>query len=93
MALKAQYICFGHFGLHDDVEKVLQASLTQLDLWWDTVRQSVHLDEEEIVEKLLDRDPQLVRFAELSPAVRERETYFMKNSLKGMLAAAREEVS
>ncbi len=93
MELKAQYICFGHFGLHDDVDRVLQASLTQLDLWWDTVRRSVDLDEEKIADILLGSDPQLARFGELSAPLRERERYFMKNSLKGMLSAAREEIN
>ncbi len=93
MELKASYICFGHFGLHDDVDRVLRAALSQLDLWWDIVRDSVTLDEERILEKLLTADPQLERFADLSPAIRERELYFMKNSLRGLLSAAREELS
>ncbi|RMH64856.1 MAG: MBL fold metallo-hydrolase [Calditrichaeota bacterium] len=89
----ARYICFGHFGMHENVEEILDAALNQLDLWWETVngavRQTPDISEADLLDLLLARDPQLQNFTTLSPEKQQRERYFMMNSLKGMLGAAR----
>ncbi len=91
--LPAERMCFGHFGLYENVPEILNNALNQLDLWWETVcsmvKESPDIREEVVLERLFAIDPQLQNYTVLPADKQQREHYFMINSLKGMLEAAR----
>jgi glyoxylase-like metal-dependent hydrolase (beta-lactamase superfamily II) len=81
-------ICYGHYGMVDNGVRVLENARNQIRLWLDIIEKrrdkGFELDEEEILEEILSRDPGVRSFHQLEPDIRERETYFIKNSIKGM---------
>ncbi len=88
-ALSCKYICFGHYGLRSDPQRVFDAADVQLELWMKICRDMFSgdpaADTENILERLLQEDPSLKAFEKLSPETRKRERYFCKNSIRGML--------
>ena len=82
-------ICYGHYGIMDNGVSVLENAHEQIKLWLDIIERrrdkGLDLDEEEILEEILIRDPGVRSFHHLAPDIRERETYFIKNSIKGMV--------
>lgn len=82
-------ICYGHYGIMDDAVSVLENAHEQIKLWLDIIEgrrdKGLELDGEEILEEILARDPGVQSFHQLEPDIRERETYFIKNSIKGMV--------
>ncbi len=86
--LKARHLCFGHYGYRNDSDWVFTRAREQLDLWIEIVERNLlsgHDDEETIWKELLQKDPQLMAFPHLPPDIQERERYFCKNSIRGML--------
>jgi glyoxylase-like metal-dependent hydrolase (beta-lactamase superfamily II) len=81
-------ICYGHYGMTDNAVSALTNARAQISLWLDLIRTSlgkgVDLDEQNILQEILIRDPGVQSFHQLEPDIQERETYFMKNSIKGM---------
>ena len=86
---KPEKICYGHYGLRDDAGSMLKMAREQVQFWVTLMeeRQSKGMapDEEEIFAEILATDPCVSSFYEMDPDKREREAYFMKNSIKGML--------
>jgi glyoxylase-like metal-dependent hydrolase (beta-lactamase superfamily II) len=82
-------ICYGHYGMMDNAVSVLENAHEQMRLWLEIMEarrnKGLELDEGEILDEILIRDPGVRSFHQLEPDIRERETYFMKNSLKGMV--------
>lgn len=89
-ALPCTTVCFGHYGLHSDPVHVFNAAQAQLELWMkvcrDRISENPHVKEDVILDQLLADDPSLKAFENLSPEVQQRERYFCKNSLRGILA-------
>ncbi|MBI9082431.1 MAG: MBL fold metallo-hydrolase [Desulfobacterales bacterium] len=90
--------CFGHHGWCPDGQPVLRTHRAQLLRWADIIsaRMSQRSDptfEDGCIEALLAQDPLLTSFQRLSPAVRQREGFFLRNSIRGFVQylAAREE--
>lgn len=83
-----QRICYGHYGIMDHGVSVLENARDQIRLWLEIIEgrrdKGLELDEEEILEEIL-RDPGVQSFHQLEPDIRERETYFIHNSIKGMV--------
>ena len=79
-------ICFAHYGYREDVQRVVQVAQSQLDLWVETIRLAVEKGSspESVLRELLRIDPNLRCFADLPADIRERERYFMRNSIKGI---------
>jgi glyoxylase-like metal-dependent hydrolase (beta-lactamase superfamily II) len=86
---RPERICFGHYGMMDNAVSVLENAHEQMKLWLEIIEarrdRGLALDEGEILEEILLRDPGVRSFHQLEPDIRERETYFMTNSIKGMV--------
>lgn len=88
IALKPRNICYGHFGISGKGVEMLHTHRKQL-LHWESVIANV-IDGyrgTDVVAACLDRlllqDPLLEGFYHLDEARRERERYFLQNSIKG----------
>jgi glyoxylase-like metal-dependent hydrolase (beta-lactamase superfamily II) len=89
MALGDMPICYGHFGKAESSIAMLGRFLTQVLSWKETIKK-ILVDEKAptesgCLEALLARDPELQAFAFMDPAVRERERFFMLNSIRGFI--------
>ncbi len=84
-----QLICYGHYGFQRDAMTMLKVAQEQIRSWLTIIEErrdkGLSLDEEEIFGEILARDPYVSHFSKLEPDIRERELYFIKNSIKGML--------
>jgi len=83
-------ICFGHFGSTGNTPAVFTGHRDQLLFWRQAIDgQRAQNPGEGLVERcmahLLAADPNLAAFGRLSPAARQRERYFMANSIRGYL--------
>ncbi|MBW2311711.1 MAG: MBL fold metallo-hydrolase [Deltaproteobacteria bacterium] len=86
-------ICYGHYGIMENAVIMLESAREQIELWLDIIERrrdkGLELDEEEILEEILSMDPGVRSFHQLEPDIRERETYFIKNSIRGMVGFIR----
>jgi len=86
---KPQLICYGHYGLHEDAVNRLRIAEEQIRFWLRVIEErrsrGLNLDEEEIFREVLAKDPHVSALYELEPEIREKETYFIKNAIKGMV--------
>ncbi len=90
MAVKPSVVCYGHFGCQQQGMKMLASHRDQLLLW-----QAILSAEgapagmpsagvmDGWVNLLLDKDPRLQGFSQLSPDVQVRERGFLLNSVRG----------
>ena len=90
---RPERICYGHYGIMDNAVRMLESAQEQIKLWLEIIRgrrvKGLGMDEGEILEEMLAKDPGLRFFHQLKPDVQERETYFLKNSIRGMVGDAR----
>jgi glyoxylase-like metal-dependent hydrolase (beta-lactamase superfamily II) len=86
---RPQLICYGHYGLLEDAVIMLQMAKEQIRLWLTIIKgrkiKDLNLDEEEIFAEILAKDSHLSTFYQLESDIQQREAYFIKNSIKGML--------
>lgn len=89
--IDASVICYGHWGRSHQIRTLLDLAAAQTELWPTVIEQYSALEsplfEESVLKTLLLEDPGLSRFHDLSADVRERETYFMQNSFRGIRLA------
>jgi glyoxylase-like metal-dependent hydrolase (beta-lactamase superfamily II) len=92
-------ICYGHIGKRDHAVKMLMAQREQLLRWLEMIRPFFQAADEADVAPdippkipidgcigyLLDNDPLLSGFSDLSPDVQDRERKFIANSIRGYL--------
>ncbi len=87
--LNPRNICLGHGGPVSEPTLFLKSAREQLLLWMDITRREIVErgadPEKRIFDELLKQDMQLSGFRYLDEKVKERETYFIGNSVKGML--------
>jgi len=85
---RPERMCYGHFGIVDHAVSVLERARNQINLWLEIIEEShnrgLAMDEEEILDEILTKDPGVRSFHDLEPDIQERERYFLKNSIKGM---------
>jgi glyoxylase-like metal-dependent hydrolase (beta-lactamase superfamily II) len=88
IAEKPGMICFGHHGHRRDAMAALQMARTQLLQWTAIVREELSSGTEgldqRIVERLRHSDDAFALFERLDDDIRQRETYFIGNTLAGM---------
>ena len=82
--------CFGHHGWCPDGQPVLRTHRAQLLRWAEIISARMPLRddpafEDQCIEALLAQDPMLGAFQRFSPEVRQRERFFMKNSIRGFV--------
>ena len=88
-SIDVSHLCFGHYGYRQDVKKVFDTALNQLNYWMATVEKHYRLKseplEETIYEELLKNDCALSLYHTLPIEVQSREKFFSFNSIRGML--------
>ena len=90
IASQPKTICYSHFGIHEDAPMMLETHREQL-LFWETLISDEIQDcaannrNAACMKRLLEEDPLMANFDQLTPDIQERETYFLKNSIKGYL--------
>ncbi|MBI4775029.1 MAG: MBL fold metallo-hydrolase [Deltaproteobacteria bacterium] len=83
-------LCYGHFGTAESSTAMLAAHREQLMLWRDLLddeRRRAPEDDlyESCYRRLRRDDPRLACLSQMDPARRERERFFILNSIKGYL--------
>lgn len=86
----ADTMCFGHYGLCNDLERVFESAQAQLALWMEIVQKHFNPEadtakaENRIYQEIMERDPSIKGFDQLPSDIREREKYFCRNSIRGI---------
>jgi glyoxylase-like metal-dependent hydrolase (beta-lactamase superfamily II) len=84
-------ICYGHYGLRKNATELLQVAHDQIQFWLSVIKErrnkGLDMDEGAIFGELLAKDPRLSAFYHLDAETRERELYFCKNAIKGMVGS------
>jgi len=83
-------ICYAHFGIHPDAREMLRRHKEQLYIWRDVITEQLKNDEgkemlDRCIKVLLERDGLFKNFHELSLDEKEMESYFVKNSIRGLM--------
>lgn len=88
IALDFSMICFGHYGFRTDGKKALEDSRKQLSLWVEVVKNQMKKGQENLEDRIIAslkmQDPAFANIKYLPEDIRQREIYFVGNSLKGM---------
>lgn len=90
IACHADAICYAHFGINEDAAAMLRTHRDQLLLWEKLIEEEVNncgpqdpIDP--CLQRLLKEDPLMGVFDQLAPEIREREIYFLRNSISGYI--------
>lgn len=82
-------ICFGHFGIHEDSKVILEKHRKQLFLWKEVIGDQMKKSSndgdlvENAISKFLEVDESFMSFNRLDDDIKQRERYFIKNSIDG----------
>ncbi|MFZ5572000.1 MAG: MBL fold metallo-hydrolase [Thermodesulfobacteriota bacterium] len=92
MEERASRICYGHLGAREDVHGMLANHRSQLLLWSRIVEEESRKADRNILpgllmKRLLQDDFRLASFSDLPRDVRDRETFFLTNSISGFVQA------
>lgn len=83
-----EIICFGHYGIHKEPLKILTSAKGQLLLWTEVIKelQARREDniEERAIERLMEKDKIFANYHYLDGDIKERERYFIVNSIRGI---------
>ena len=86
---RPEIICYAHYGLRKNATELLHMAHDQIQFWLSVIKEGLdkdsNMDEDAIFGELLAKDPGLRAFYHLDAETRERELYFCKNSISGML--------
>lgn len=85
-----QWICFGHYGECRRTPGILHAHREQLYFWKKVIKNEMERNAgEDLVSRCLDRllaeDSRLQGWALISSEIRQREKYFLGNSIRGYI--------
>lgn len=84
-------LCFGHYGISWEREKLFILAAAQAELWSEIISRYSYLEsplfEEKVLAALLPVDPGLSCFHQLPDDIKKRELYFLGNSFKGFKVA------
>ena len=90
-------VCFGHFGMYKDSLDIAKYAKKQLKKWVQTIFDEVSGGEsypekitENVKKNLLEKDARFSNYKLLDDDIREREDYFIRNSIIGMLEYVKE---
>lgn len=86
---ETRILCYGHFGQSDNSKEMLLRFRRQLLRWKDIVLAESRKGEDSLASRcmasLLEKDPELVRFSDMSPDLQGRERFFLANSIRGFI--------
>lgn len=78
--------CFGHYGSASNGAEILETARRQLLLWVDVIRSHLAApDMDRIINDLMENDPVFSRIRFLSELPYQREMYYIRNSITGIL--------
>ena len=89
IAAAPRWLCYGHFGIADSARERLERQRDQILFWEQAIGELLKgLEpaddvEEKCARMLLAEDPLVKNFDALPPVVREREAYYIRNSVRG----------
>jgi hypothetical protein len=79
-------LLFAHYGSHPNGREILDLARQQLELWIRVISgHTADPDIESITKDLMERDPLFSRLAQLPSDMVERERFFIRNSINGIL--------
>ncbi|MFO7667922.1 MAG: MBL fold metallo-hydrolase [Desulfobacterales bacterium] len=89
---RPEKICYGHLGLKEDAVNMLKQHKEQLYFWEDIIRNEIGKSEkDDLITRcsrlLLEKDQLLAGFSNMEEDVKEREMFFLTNSIKGFVGA------
>lgn len=91
IAIEPRNLCLGHYGYVEHPKEFLKRARSQLIQWVNTVREELKGGETAVVERsiesLMKSDILLSEFSNLDSDIKQREEYFIFNSIKGILAS------
>lgn len=86
--IPCRFICFGHYGIHENPPEAFSNALRQLDTWVRTIkRDDGKRNWESYFDELLTLDPLVGRFYSLPADIQTRERFFIANTIKGIAAS------
>lgn len=94
LALDNQVICYAHFGIARDSHRLLDRFRKQLFRWKKIIYDQMQKGNENLLDRcmdtLLENDPDMAAFGEMSQDVQKREKIFLTNSINGFIGYFRE---
>ncbi len=92
MAAKPKTLCYGHLSMREDGMAMLRKHRDQLLLWKRVLMDCMDKTDgdpmgtvDQWIDVLLEKDPLLAGFRELTPLQQQRERSFLSNSVKGFI--------
>ena len=90
ISMRPEKICYGHLGLKEAAVKMLNQHKEQLYLWENIIRNEIGDSENDdfffrCSKILLAEDHLLAGFSDMEEDVKEREKFFLLNSIKGFV--------
>ncbi|OQX18767.1 MAG: hypothetical protein BWK80_37735 [Desulfobacteraceae bacterium IS3] len=88
--------CYGHFGATKKTPELLEANKRQLFEWADIIREQMRTADTEAemlancMKTLLQKDRLLAQWRQMDAGVRQRETTFFHNSIRGFVGYLKE---
>jgi len=88
--------CYGHFGVTKKTPELLEANKRQLFEWADIIREQMRTADTEAemlancMKTLLQKDRLLAQWEQMDAGVRQRETTFFHNSIRGFVGYLKE---
>ncbi len=82
------YFCYGHYGMSSDPKEMLMQHRDQLLRWDDIIKEEFErFDQDDFypacLKRLIKEDPFLLPLTHMPEDVRQREEFFLTNSIKG----------
>lgn len=90
LATPHDFLCYGHFGMTERTPDLLAAHRSQIFKWAEIIQQQMGNDKGEdfidsCMRRLLEEDPLLAGWNRLKDDVKERESFFLHNSIRGFV--------
>ena len=87
LAAEDHPICYAHFGKAKSSHRLLHRFRNQLIQWNEIIKEEMCTGQRHIVERsierLLEKDPNIKAFEAMEPEIRNRERFFLTNSVRG----------
>jgi len=87
-------ICYAHFGKAKSSHRLLHRFRNQLIQWNEIIKEEMCTGQRHIVERsierLLEKDPNIKAFEAMEPEIRNRERFFLTNSVRGYVGFLQE---
>jgi glyoxylase-like metal-dependent hydrolase (beta-lactamase superfamily II) len=80
-----EILCYSHWGFSRDPQRMISLAKRQIGEWTSIISKMAGETEEAIMNRIIAEDPLLRGYQSLPEDLRERESIFIKNSVKGIL--------